>query len=1225
MKKWLALLAAVTLLCLAMGASAETVDLESLILEIEEQALLEEFKEDDATDAIHVNMDIRLGQQFYTGQSVDTPASVRIENYDALKEALGGEPVYHEPEDQGRLGLSFAPSGDGSMAWILLTVDGSDEYESLPTDTAGAYSLAGSVTWGDLEAEIAFPFTVTKVDPPLEGMAGIADLYTAEVNEPVVIRAETDPAGWSFEGLTPQLSLTLKDQNGSGTLTLTRDSAMQVSCSADQTGVYALEAEVSVRDGNGRLVYSFSRPTRVIVGDYEAPTEVDITWNPQYTDWYVGQMASSMVGALRIDNYSELRAAYGEDFWFDTPRVNGLSLRFEYDYDDPAGGLYVVSLSGENGEWETVPESALGENVLKTTITCGDAAGEMTTRVNVTRWTGPVLEGIEVEPYFKAQVNERHQVIAKPIPADWACEGYDLRYFIAADGEEFFDAVDILSESGALPELAFKQEGVYPFDVCIYVREKTTGRMLFVKSGRTGAYIGDVETPDNVTAICLDKESLDVELYPGMSDYLGEVQIINYETLVSAFGGAPTITSSVSGRLSMRAYLWGSSPSIYLLVDGARGGKVPEDVIGEYQLTLTFTWGDLTAELPVRLKIKPFEGPALVGISGLPDYFAAEVGARPYRLTIRPDPEDWAWEGLTLTSDLFLYDEAWQYAETYRYDDSLDIGIHFSKEGLFQFDVVLSAVDDTGKTVFQVSKEVLACIGDTGTPESTDRLLLTGNGALTARSYAGCPSVYIGSTRILNYDALANALGGKPTVTSTPDEAGCPLTISGELWGDTLRFRLTVNGDPDQLIPESCAGTHRFTAAVKWGSLSTDLTATVSILSYDGPELTGVTGAPETYTAGVDEWEAFTLKPVPEDWSCQGYRLLVEFNADQETWEVMRINSSELSVNIAFSRAGVYTFDLGLCVVDSDYYEVRRVTQKVTARIGAEGDALAITETNAVSRVSEDARTIYIAKPTITGGTAPYQIAYNCYDDQGNAVNYYYSDAAETAMTPGADGRYNVYVVVTDAAGAAAQVDTGWVTLDGYADDTGELRIEEEAAPYTLSEDGKTIFLSRPTIRGGTKPYQVAYNCYSHLGEAVNYYYSDDAATAMTPGHNGRYNVYVVVTDAAGASAQVDTGWLDLQGYADGPLAVAEEIPVFELSADGKSIYINRPTASGGTGIYTFAYNCYDEDSNPVNYYYSGDWRTAMTPGYAGRFCVFVVISDGNESVTINTGWVDLE
>ena len=33
-------------------------------------------------------------------------------------------------------------------------MDGSDEYESLPTDTAGAYSLAGSVTWGDLEPEL---------------------------------------------------------------------------------------------------------------------------------------------------------------------------------------------------------------------------------------------------------------------------------------------------------------------------------------------------------------------------------------------------------------------------------------------------------------------------------------------------------------------------------------------------------------------------------------------------------------------------------------------------------------------------------------------------------------------------------------------------------------------------------------------------------------------------------------------------------------------------------------------------------------------------------------------------------------------------------------------------------------------------------------------------------------------------------------------------------------
>ncbi|MBR6027516.1 MAG: hypothetical protein IKP40_00390, partial [Clostridia bacterium] len=187
------------------------------------------------------------------------------------------------------------------------------------------------------------------------------------------------------------------------------------------------------------------------------------------------------------------------------------------------------------------------------------------------------------------------------------------------------------------------------------------------------------------------------------------------------------------------------------------------------------------------------------------------------------------------------------------------------------------------------------------------------------------------------------------------------------------------------------------------------------------------------------------------------------------------------------------------------------------------------------------------------------------------------------------------------------------------------LTVAEAEAVHEISPDKKSIFINKPTISGGTAPYQIAYNCYDALSEPVNYYYSDDDRTAMTPGYNGRFNVFVVVTDAAGARVQIDTGWLDLTGYATEPLSVLEEVAVSEISPDGRSIFINRPTVSGGTGIYTFAYNCYDTDSQPVNYYYSGDERTAMTPGYDGRFCVFVVVSDGVDTIIINTGWYELK
>ena len=197
--------------------------------------------------------------------------------------------------------------------------------------------------------------------------------------------------------------------------------------------------------------------------------------------------------------------------------------------------------------------------------------------------------------------------------------------------------------------------------------------------------------------------------------------------------------------------------------------------------------------------------------------------------------------------------------------------------------------------------------------------------------------------------------------------------------------------------------------------------------------------------------------------------------------------------------------------------------------------------------------------------------------------------------------------------------------IGGATPEPVPLTLAEQEAVHEISPDKKSIFINKPTISGGTAPYTIAYNCYDADSNPVNYYYSDDARTAMSPGYNGRFNVFVVVRDSAGGEVKIDTGWQDLTGYEAQPLTVLEEVAVSEISPDGRSIFINRPTVSGGTGTYTYAYNCYDTDSQPVNYYYSDDWRTAMTPGYAGRFCVFVVVSDGVDTIIINTGWYELK
>ena len=83
---------------------------------------------------------------------------------------------------------------------------------------------------------------------------------------------------------------------------------------------------------------------------------------------------------------------------------------------------------------------------------------------------------------------------------------------------------------------------------------------------------------------------------------------------------------------------------------------------------------------------------------------------------------------------------------------------------------------------------------------------------------------------------------------------------------------------------------------------------------------------------------------------------------------------------------------------------------------------------------------------------------------------------------------------------------------------------------------------------------------------------------------------------------------------------------VSALSPDRKSFFIDRPQISCRSGQVTIAYNLYDSQGKAVNYFYSTEPRVAVTPGYAGRFNVFIVVTDPvtGESDTQNIGWANL-
>ncbi|MBR6029815.1 MAG: caspase family protein [Clostridia bacterium] len=180
-------------------------------------------------------------------------------------------------------------------------------------------------------------------------------------------------------------------------------------------------------------------------------------------------------------------------------------------------------------------------------------------------------------------------------------------------------------------------------------------------------------------------------------------------------------------------------------------------------------------------------------------------------------------------------------------------------------------------------------------------------------------------------------------------------------------------------------------------------------------------------------------------------------------------------------------------------------------------------------------------------------------------------------------------------------------------------------ATFEISSDKQSIYINKPSISGGSGKYTIAYNIYDNNSNAVNYFYSTESRVAATPGYGGLFNVFIVVTDTGtNESNTQNIGWQKLNWPYASTLTVGKV--TYEISSDKKSVFINRPTVKCKSGEVTIAYNIYDSNSKPVNYFYSTFPRVAATPGYAGKFNVYVVVTDTGtgESKTQNIGWVNL-
>ncbi|MBR6027668.1 MAG: leucine-rich repeat protein [Clostridia bacterium] len=258
--------------------------------------------------------------------------------------------------------------------------------------------------------------------------------------------------------------------------------------------------------------------------------------------------------------------------------------------------------------------------------------------------------------------------------------------------------------------------------------------------------------------------------------------------------------------------------------------------------------------------------------------------------------------------------------------------------------------------------------------------------------------------------------------------------------------------------------------------------------------------------------------------------------------------------------------------------------------------------------ISANHQSVFIDKPYVFHSD-DYTIAYNIYDAQSNPVNYFYSLEDRVAATPGYKGLFNVFIVVTDnASGQQVMDNIGWIELIGSDDpqpETTPLRVEK--AEFRISEDRQHIFLRRPDISGGSGSYQIAYNIYDAQSNPVNYFYSLALDVAATPGYDGLFNVFVVVTDNVTKEQDIQNiGWQFLGDNPDDwPITLGEF--VYNLQSDGSVVLTHYSNAAIPTGVsITISTPMHDEvRGKPVQIigsnafegheYFNGPHSTAMT------------------------------